>query len=158
MAITYRDQNILDFEENLMIQQVNHMGLMGGGLALETRNMYRFCAEPYAEFCRDNKWDTIKDNGLFMTFLINNDFQQLCFVFGQRGVSAYRPQTDYLALKNGLVSVAKYAKEFSYNVAIPFKLGCGLAGGDWGIVLPIIEESFDGVNVCIYKWSKYSGK
>lgn len=34
---------------------------------------------------------------------------------------------------------------------MPFKIGCGIANGDWEIVLDIINRVFKGYNVSLYK-------
>jgi hypothetical protein len=38
------------------------------------------------------------------------------------------------------------------SIAIPFNLGCGLAGGNWDTVDKIIEDVFDDYDVTIYKF------
>ena len=41
------------------------------------------------------------------------------------------------------------------EIGIPYKLGCGLAGGDWdGVVYPMLQELFDKdstITLYIYK-------
>ena len=37
-------------------------------------------------------------------------------------------------------------------IGFPYKIGCGLAGGDWSIVSKIIEEELSEYNVEIWKY------
>ena len=40
-------------------------------------------------------------------------------------------------------------------MAIPYKIGCGLANGDWNIVSKIIEETFkEDVKLTVYRLEK----
>ena len=51
-----------------------------------------------------------------------------------------------------LVSYEYKFKKETLTIGFPYKIGCGLAGGDWNIVYNIIEEEFSGnYNVKIYK-------
>lgn len=38
------------------------------------------------------------------------------------------------------------------SVAIPYKLGCGLGGGDWDTVDGIIRSVFDGTDILVEHW------
>ena len=38
------------------------------------------------------------------------------------------------------------------TVAFPWGIGCGLAGGDWNIVKPMIENVFENTEVEIQYW------
>lgn len=51
--------------------------------------------------------------------------------------------TDYRALRIGFESVYEdMLQKGITSLGLPL-IGCGLAGGDWDVVLPIIEDSFD---------------
>ena len=59
--------------------------------------------------------------------------------------------TDYASMRKGLQSVAgQFNKED--KIGIPYLIGCCRGGGDWDIVLSMIEEIFDGYNVTFYKY------
>jgi O-acetyl-ADP-ribose deacetylase (regulator of RNase III) len=60
-------------------------------------------------------------------------------------------QVDYEALENSLMELKKFAKENNLSVGIPYKIGCGLAGGDWKRTKSIIEKIFKDYPVNIYK-------
>lgn len=59
------------------------------------------------------------------------------------------PPIRYDALRNGLRRVARFATEIGASLHLP-RIGCGLSGGSWNMVLPIIEDECDGLEVTIY--------
>lgn len=63
-------------------------------------------------------------------------------LIGQRNIYAINgvPPIRYDAIRLGLDKVAKFALEKSASVHMP-RIGCGLAGGNWDSVEPIIDEA-----------------
>lgn len=64
--------------------------------------------------------------------------------------------TDYDALKKALLDLKDFCKDNEITeIGIPYKLGCGLAGGDWdGVVYPMLQELFANdltITLYIYK-------
>lgn len=59
--------------------------------------------------------------------------------------------TSYNALDIALTKIRNYAEQEKLTVAMPFKIGCGIANGDWDKVLDIINKVFKGYNVSLYK-------
>ena len=67
--------------------------------------------------------------------------------------------TDYDALKKALLNLKDFCKDNEITkIGIPYKLGCGLAGGDWdGVVYPMLQELFANdstITLYIYKLCK----
>lgn len=63
-------------------------------------------------------------------------------------------QTDYAAFKTAQAAIRDYMTQHSIkSIGMPKLMGCGLAGGDWNIVLLIIEETFKDteIEVIIYE-------
>lgn len=63
---------------------------------------------------------------------------------------------NYLALQLCLRQVAAAASRLGATVAMP-RIGCGLAGGTWGRVGPIVEEACAGVPVVVYDLPSAAG-
>lgn len=66
-------------------------------------------------------------------------------------------QTDYDALRSCLQSLkdtVTHSNETKNHtsIAIPYGIGCGLAGGDWAIVEGMIEEVLGGCEVTVYRF------
>jgi len=62
---------------------------------------------------------------------------------------AGNPAIQYPALHMCLSKVAKRAEELGAAIHIP-RLGCGLAGGTWDKVEPIIMETMNDLDVTVY--------
>ncbi len=77
-------------------------------------------------------------------------------IIGQHGVSAWNgvPPIRYEALACGFERVATAALRAGASVHMP-RLGCGLAGGQWDKVEPLIERHLcsRGVEAIVYDWS-----
>ena len=74
-------------------------------------------------------------------------------MLGQRGTKrgSSGPPIRYDALASCLASVSAKALELGASVHMP-RIGCGLAGGDWAKVEPLIDEQLGtrGVAVTVY--------
>ena len=74
-------------------------------------------------------------------------------LIGQHGMTVRNgvPPVRYDAIRSGLRSVAAKAKELNASVHMP-RIGCGLAGGKWEQVEPIIKDELisAGVSVRVY--------
>jgi O-acetyl-ADP-ribose deacetylase (regulator of RNase III) len=79
-------------------------------------------------------------------------------LIGQHGVRSPRskapPPIRYPAIREGLEKVAAFAHEHGASVAMP-RIGCGLAGGNWEKIEPIIEEALgaQSIPVSVYDFS-----
>lgn len=82
----------------------------------------------------------------------NSDGKIVANIFSQLDVGRNERKTDYKKLKIGLKKVCKYAKENNLSVALPYKIGCGLAGGNWNIVYKIIDSVFEDYEVTMYEF------
>lgn len=146
--------NILNATEDIICQQVNCQGVMGAGLAKQIRNKYPEVYPSYKKFCEGCK-DNNKRTLLGEIQAINvSDGKVIANLFGQFSYGRDKQYTDYKALKECLEGILKLASMFNDNdsIAIPYEIGCGLAGGSWGIVYKIIEDVFKDYKVTIYKF------
>jgi O-acetyl-ADP-ribose deacetylase (regulator of RNase III) len=74
---------------------------------------------------------------------------------GQRGIKrgSSGPPICYEAVAACLQHVAIKAQELGASIHMP-RIGCGLAGGDWSKIEPLIEQHLvaAGVPVTVYDW------
>lgn len=162
-------------EVNVIVQCVNCQGVMGSGLAKAIRVKYPFVYEEYREF-----YEEVKDSHHGLLGKIQNidlsfyDYEygtnwngnvgrfpdkHIINVFGQEYYGTDKRQVNYgalgqafTALAYGLTQASEDALQEDYDViGFPYLFGCGLAGGDWNIVLEMIEFHFRKFNVRIYK-------
>jgi len=135
--------NILDvaFERGAVVcHQVNCMKRAGSGLALQIRNRWK---NWYPAFKAHNgklgdfHLIPVKGfeypNGSYRIVIIANLYGQ--FGYGRTGV-----HTNYQALERALVGLVSIETLDPSRILIPVGMGAGLAGGDWGIILEIIER------------------
>src|SRR5688572_16912661 len=72
-------------------------------------------------------------------------------IIGQEGVRSPRDSKSpapirYAAVRQGLMAIAEYALQHNASVHMP-RIGCGLAGGKWEEIEPIIEETLIQKNI-----------
>lgn len=137
--------NILNAKENIIVHQVNVQGIMGGGVARQLATKYPNLEKEYREFCRlyDNEYEKLK--GQVFKIMLQGKF--IMNMFSQKE----NFDTDYEAMKKALKEIKQYAKSLKLSICMPYKIGCGIANGDWNIVYKIVEEVFNDYDVTLYK-------
>ncbi|MEC1270046.1 Appr-1-p processing protein [Bacillus vallismortis] len=149
--------NILDAIEDIIVQQVNCKGVMGAGLAKSILNKYPNVKKEYQSFRNFNLNKGLTDKDLLglVNYVRVSDGKVIANVFGQVNIKKnHFDKTVYTkteALTRGLKEVKKFSKQLNKSVAIPYGIGCGLAGGDWNIISELIESIFSDYKVTIYK-------
>lgn len=148
--VQYKKGNLLAADDvQIICHQVNTLGVMGAGIAKSIASAYPDCLEEYKRFCKN----TPSSELLGQVYFYEGRDKAIANIFGQKTIGRNGLHTNYYALRAGLASVCEYAKKTNNSVGIPYKIGCGLAGGDWNIVSQMIEEIFDGDNVTCYVYS-----
>ena len=142
LTIPIRNGNILHSGADIIVQQVNCRGVMGAGLAKQIATRYPGVLAMYKKYCQEHpEPSSMLGKVLFVeterTTPINAN------IFGQNYYCRKGCFTDYAALEKGLASIVKFAEKDDMRVAIPYGLGCGLAGGNWNIVYGIIARQFE---------------
>lgn len=143
--------DVFDGQPNkcIVVQSVNCQGVMGSGLAKAIRDKYPMVYDQYrAEYELD-----FLHLGHTSYIEVEPD-KYVANICGQKyyGRNGKR-YTDYDALRTGLEDVKMMAEALDVDVVIPYRIGCGLGGGDWdGVVLPMVEEVFkDGLIAFVFQ-------
>lgn len=150
--IIERKGNLIeDNEVTIICHQTNCFHTMGGGIALQIRNKW---PNVYAEDGQYNK--LVGSKGIFGTLLMckTNDRRSSgrnIFVANLYGEYDYHKKhaTDYKMLQKALDELAEKMHSPFYDgdvIGFPKYLGCGLAGGDWGVVYPMIRDFAKKIN------------
>lgn len=147
--IKIKNGNILDCTEDIITHQVNTKGIFGAGLALQIKNSYPSVCHKYQKICQIEKDDMLMGTVLLLRESLTDKI--IANVFAQRNIGN-RLMTEYDHLLHGLISLKNKARARGFSVAIPYKIGCGLGGGDWDIVYKIIEKAFEDYDVAIYNF------
>lgn len=126
--------DLLAIESGIISHQVNCQGVMGAGLALKLKAKYPICFESYSKYCKAGQFKL----GMVQFCRVNSNLF-ICNLAGQDGYGGGNRQTDYQALESCLTKLYAKSLELGLTPYLPYKLGCGLAGGDWAIVSKLIE-------------------
>lgn len=132
--------NILRCNENIICHQVNCKGVMGAGLALQIRNLYTEVYEEYSEWCKMMMPSKLLGR---CQVVMHDKYRYIANLYGQLNYGRGHCFINYKALKSAFVELLDYAQMYSFSIAIPYGIGCGLAGGDWFTVYDIIQDVFD---------------
>lgn len=141
--LKFEKGNIITGGYPIFCQQVNCKGVMGAGLAKQIRDKYPLVYTDYKELCDTHKGSLLGHIQLVHMSGLNG---RICVnMFAQEGYGRDKRYTDYDAFKNCLNALAKslncYSVEGHYHtVALPYGIGCGLAGGDWYIIKGMLED------------------
>lgn len=151
MDVNIVQGDILQAETDVIIHQVNCQGVMGAGLALQIRLKYPDVYKHYQQYC--TRYPNSKDMlGHIQSICVGNDpLLYIVNLFAQDGLGYGWRFTNYDALKLCLVQVNIRFK--SKRIAVPYKMSCGLAGGDWNVVSKLIEDTLTDCKVTYYKYT-----
>lgn len=140
--------DICKVPKGIICHQVNCQKKMGKGLALQIRNQF---TRHYIDFL-----NTEPELGKVLLTPISSDLYIAAFYsqdhFGPKG----KTYTNYNAFDRCLIEVNAFAAVHDLQIYIPFKIGCGLGGGDWNIIRSMIRERLE-VYAIVYPTS-YSHK
>jgi hypothetical protein len=127
-------------ELSCICHQVNTFGAMGKGIALTVKEKYPQVFSYYRSYLEDLLEPPY---GKVLFCQIDND-RFIANLFSQVGW-----KTNYNLMDTCLHRLAR-AKTFDH-FAIPYKMGCGLGGGNWSVVSELIEKNLgDRATIYIY--------
>lgn len=135
----------------IIVHVCNDVGGWGKGFVTAVSKRWR---EPEAQY---RKWYAERETSGFALGAVQLvDVEPELWVanlVGQRGLKpqAGEPSIRYDAVRSGLERVAEFASGRGASVHMP-RIGCGLAGGKWEEIEPIIAETLTarGVAVTVY--------
>ncbi|MFI8006325.1 macro domain-containing protein [Streptomyces sp. NPDC086010] len=135
----------------LIVHVCNDLGGWGKGFVVA---LSRRWPEPEAAYRRWHRERAGNDFGLGAAQFVQVDpCVWVANVVGQRGIrtGSKGAPVRYEAIDAGLAEVAARASELGASVHMP-RIGCGLAGGRWSRVEPLITERLvnRGVEVTVY--------
>jgi O-acetyl-ADP-ribose deacetylase (regulator of RNase III) len=135
-------KDILTVDQGIIVHQVNTSGLMGAGIALQIRTKWPIVYSDYADICE--KGARVGD----VLFSCVGHRLVVASLFGQQNVGRGKRQTDYTAYATGLPAINQFAKDNNLKVYFPLGIGCGLAGGRWDYVEPMIKHYVPDAIIC----------
>lgn len=141
------NQDILKVTEGVIVQQVNCRGVMGAGLAKQIRQAYPQVYNSYKKAC--SMYTPEQLLGMVQLIKISDELT-ICNFFAQLNYGKSKVQTNYAAFE---LALNKLALKMGYDmpIYIPYKIGCGLAGGDWEVIKELIDVTLCNHDVIICK-------
>ena len=120
--------------KQIIVHQVNCRGVMGAGFAKYVRQIQQSCFQQYRELCQSHSSKSLL--GTLQEYI--GEYDIIINLFSQDGYGRVGVFTDYEAMERGLKELrGKYSQE---TIIAPYKIGCGLAGGDWDVVSSILQK------------------
>jgi len=139
--------NILDIKEGWICHQVNLKGVAGKGLAKQIKDKYPKWYEEYHKDCIELKFilgdcswfDVVKNIDNIDYKQIKSEYLVICNMFAQEGFGTDKKHTNYYAFAQCLSIIKDYSEDI--QMYFPYKIGCGLGGGDWKVISEMIETA-----------------
>lgn len=125
------NKDILTIKRGIIVHQVNCKKVMGKGLAREIRREYP-----------QHYFDYLKKEPQLGDIIVTKINPQLFIVgiYGQDNYGYGGCFTNYDAFQKGFLRIRELAEKEKLSIYVPYKIGCGLAGGDWLIIKNILEQ------------------
>lgn len=135
----------------MIVHVCNNLGGWGKGFVLAISKRWPEPEKSYRQWHRNRAKN---DFGLGATQLIQvTDHIYIGNMIAQQGMKTGSNGVPirYEAVKTCLEKMAIEAKKLNANIHMP-RIGCGLAGGKWERIAPIIEETLlqEGIDVYVY--------
>lgn len=146
---TIMDQDVTQLVEPfILLQVVNNKNAMGRGVAKAIADKWPQVLRDYREFFR-TKGVTSENEVLGQSVLTRiGDESYVVSMIAQDGYGMDGKQyLKYLPLGKCLAFAEHLAFQHQLPLYAPYLMGCGLAGGNWGIVSAMLSE----LNVTICK-------
>lgn len=158
MAIVHYTGDVLQSGAGVIAHQVNCKGVMGAGIALQIRQKYPNVFSAYRAVCKKSTSEDLLGKiqpclcgGASERWVVN------CFAQAECGTAAV--QTDYAAFESCMTKLRDWAVFHDRKrIAIPFGIGCGLAGGSWNVVSSILSRVFSDNGVVLEIWKLPNNK
>ena len=140
------DTDIFASECEAILNPVNTVGVMGGGLARIFSNRYPEMDKAYKKACEDG---SLAIGKVFVWKEPSENRFLICFPTKEH----WRNNSKIEYIEDGLIALSKAIEEYKIkSVAFP-ALGAGLGGLSWDEVLPILMcygEDHPEINIEIY--------
>lgn len=141
--------NLLDSSATFICHQVNCRGVMGSGVARQIRERWPCVYDSYLKLCK-----SVTEPGHLLgcaSVVDVGDGRYVCNLFGQLDYgSDGKAYTRIGELRKCCQYIADAARPGD-TIAMPYRIGCGLGGGDWGATMDMLADVFKDHHLTLYK-------
>lgn len=139
--ITYKSGNIFSEDVEAMVNTVNCVGIMGGGLALQFLERYHDNFKAYESACKEG---SVKLGRMFV--FQNNSEIKPKYIINFPTKKHWSDNSKIRDIENGLIALREDIKSLNIkSIAIP-PMGCGLGGLKWNDVKNLINKSLNDLS------------
>lgn len=121
-------------DKQIIIHQVNCKGVMGAGFAKQVKDKYPQLFKNYRERCMMFDYTEL----LGTNYYYEDENIIIVNMFSQNNYGTEARQTNYEAMAACLDKIRKMYP--TQTIVAPYRIGCGLGGGDWNIVSKLLEK------------------
>ena len=148
-SLTIIEGNLLNIPKGILVHQVNTQGIMGGGIALQIRQKWPTLFAEYEQRCLSGDLEL---GGVH--FYQINKWLWVANLAGQNDLGGVA--TVYGAYETALPLVLGLSAKENLPVYLPHGIGCGLAGGDWGTMEPLLARLAPGATLVRFKDDQFN--
>lgn len=144
--IIYKQGNLLEDSAEALVNAVNTVGVMGGGIARQFKEKFPEMFIEYERACKNNE---VKLGKMHVVKVDTVEGEK--YIINFPTLEHWSDQSKLEDIVVGLEDLVRVVKEKKIqSIAIP-PLGCGIGGLKWEDVRPLIEETFaDLSNVTVH--------
>lgn len=134
----------------IIVHVCNDIGGWGKGFVMAISKRWKEPENEYREWYRSGEYFALGE----VQFVAVEPGLWIANMIAQRDIKRSangEPPIRYEAIQKGLAKVVSFAKQEHASVHMP-RIGCGLAGGKWESIAPIIEQELiaQSVEVTVY--------
>lgn len=153
------NDDLLNANEDYIVHQCNCISTNAKTLAKQIFDKYNY-ADSYKKRSRNNK-STYSIPGTIEIFGNGNDQRYIINAYAQYYPASCKYDNDTPAkrlmwFKTCLINISKIENIQTKTIAMPFNIGCGIAGGNWDLYYNLISDfaNKEKINVTLYKFNK----
>ncbi len=139
--------DVTESDADYICHQVNCRNVMGAGVAKAISEKFPAVKKEYHKLCNSVSQPS-RLLGQIQIVKVS-PFTSVVNIFGQLNYGRGAVNTDYEALATAFKELNRIAH--GKTVAMPYKIGCGLAGGSWEVVESLILDTLIECDVILYK-------
>lgn len=137
----------------IIVHVCNDIGAWGRGFVMALSKRWSDPESQYKTWYRDRKTNDFDLGGI--QFVQVEEDVWVANMIGQHGIRRTKqgPPIRYGAVEKCLGRLAKKAVELEASVHLP-RIGCGLAGGKWEEIEPIIDRQLCEKDIAVYVYDR----
>ena len=138
--LTKSNEDITTSTAEVIVNTVNCVGVMGGGVALAIKEAFPWCLAPYKDACEKN---LLRPGGIFVVHINVEPKIDYPIIINLATKDHWRGKSRIDWIDKGLENLANYLRESDLrSISIP-RPGCGHGGLKWTDVEPLMHKHLD---------------